>query len=352
MENLSNINYLPPEDLYNIFQLLSPSEKSMASLVCKLWRGIAEDSVLLLNDFNAGKDLTCRQLSILVTVSNIDILLQYKIALAFSSKLRFNNPPIISENNLILIIDSFEKIGIPEPRGLQYKWVYHLSTLQMLEKCFRLSSDFSNENAVSIFSRHIEYAKTNGFNIDEELESQDETPISKAVKQKCPSILEALLQNGAKVDNARTDDHQQAIHCLDFLRPITSSDSPEMVKQCLQILIKYGANPNATERAVACLVDYKLTPIWRAAHFGNVETIEALANFGADVNQETNHLFGDSTPLQAAAYEGHIQAVKKLIELGADPKLKNSKQESASDLARKKGHIGIVAYLDGLSDKK
>lgn len=354
-----NINYLSKEDLCSIFQYLSPLDKKMAALVCTLWREIAEDNVLLLDDFNHGKDLTCRQLSVLVNIPCKDLFTQHTIVLAFSSKLRYKNPPIISEKNLIHILDSFEKSGIPEEpkHGTRYKWVNHLSTLKMLEKCFRLSSDFSNEKAESIFSKHIEFMKINGFNLDEELVDQDDTPISSAVRQNCPILLEALLRSGAKVDNVREYSHEQAIHCLAGRSPMNDIDpmyayAPELTIQCLQILIKYGANPNATERAIACTVDYRLTPMWRAAHFGSEEIIEALANVKADVNQETNHLFGDSTPIQAAAYSGHLQSVIKLIELGADPKLKNSEQESASDLARKNGHIETAVYLDGLAVKK
>ncbi len=271
-----------------------------------------------------------------------------------NQKLRYNNHPIISEKKLICLLNTFTSKGIPERKlnRHDFKWVYHLQDLRILERCLRLSCDFSNEKAVSIFYEYIKFMKTQGFDVNKELLCQDKTPISSAVLYQSPILLSALLQAGAKVNKIRRFNKRMAIHQLSLTPFSNFPKSQELVNQCIQVLIEYGADPNSSTRAIVSRVDQKLTPLWWAAHFGEEKTVDALVKVGADVNQETNHLSGDSTPLQAAAYSGYLKTVKKLIELGANPHQKNSKQETASDLARKNRHVETADYLDKILSKK
>ncbi len=90
-----DLDSIPVEILYKIFQQLSPQEKKVSALVCTYWRTLAENHILLLKDFKSEKDLSVRQLSILIGISQIDIDLQYKIALFFVKKFGSSEEPKI-----------------------------------------------------------------------------------------------------------------------------------------------------------------------------------------------------------------------------------------------------------------
>lgn len=98
-------------------------------------------------------------------------------------------------------------------------------------------------------------------------------------------------------------------------------------------LLKAGAGPN--ERTG----QGSMTPLGVAAMMGNATACDFLIRAGADPNSR-NLLPGSlpdagvgRTPLMLAASRGHASTVGHLLYDGADPALKDSKGQTASDLA-------------------
>ena len=68
------------------------------------------------------------------------------------------------------------------------------------------------------------------------------------------------------------------------------------------------------------------------AVFGNhTDVVNKLISKGADVNVRTGHYW---TPLHAAAHSGDTELMKFLLQHGAKPLIRNSRGETALDIAR------------------
>ena len=79
-----------------------------------------------------------------------------------------------------------------------------------------------------------------------------------------------------------------------------------------------------------------------AADKGDINTVRALLNIGADVNAKNRQ---GRTALIAAAESGHTNTVKLLLENGADVNAKDIYGETALIRAAKKGHTKIIELL-------
>ena len=69
-----------------------------------------------------------------------------------------------------------------------------------------------------------------------------------------------------------------------------------------------------------------------AAHYGDVEGVEALLKNGADPNKQDN---GGWTPLHVACWNGHTEIVTMLLKAGADPLVLTSIVETPCEVALK-----------------
>ncbi|XP_052062655.1 ankyrin-1-like [Mytilus californianus] len=78
-------------------------------------------------------------------------------------------------------------------------------------------------------------------------------------------------------------------------------------KQCVELLLKYGADPNM------CAY-YNVSPLYAAAEEGHLEVVNLLLENDANVNEEADN---KKTPLHVASEKGHYHIVKRLIEAGA-----------------------------------
>lgn len=263
--------------------------------------------------------------------------------------------PVISEAYLAKILKLLETQGIPLPRKPDlniYKWFFHLSRLENLEKCVRKSEKFNIEVVEKIFTTHLEFIIKQGFDVNKKLQSQDNTPLGSAARSKCPGLIGALINVGANVkygsvytDGRSSSPLYEVVH-----NPIQdeSVDRQKLIDQCIEILVKNGCDPN-TYKQNPQKPSERLTPLWYAAHFGEEVTVRSLVRAKADINFETNHLFGDSTPLQASVYEknfANLATTKALVELGADLFIKNSAGYTAADIAKEQGQTEIACYLD------
>ncbi len=90
----------------------------------------------------------------------------------------------------------------------------------------------------------------------------------------------------------------------------------------VKLLLKEGLSPNISD-------EKDMTPLhWAVGRAGNVETVQALLEAGANVDVKGQ--FG-YTPLQMAVLGGRFKLAQVLLKAGADPLLKNNDNETAVD---------------------
>ena len=90
---------------------------------------------------------------------------------------------------------------------------------------------------------------------------------------------------------------------------------------------------------------YRYTPLQWAAWSGHTDIVQLLIEKGADVNAESGYVFGH-TPLHAAAYRGHVEIVEILLENGADPTIDDAWGLTAAKLAKNEGQTKIARILE------
>uniref|UniRef100_A0A3Q4I9B5 Ankyrin repeat and SOCS box containing 3 n=1 Tax=Neolamprologus brichardi TaxID=32507 RepID=A0A3Q4I9B5_NEOBR len=96
--------------------------------------------------------------------------------------------------------------------------------------------------------------------------------------------------------------------------------------------------------------DYRISPLFVAAQYGQRGCLEILVNTGANANTQAVDL---STPLFIASQEGHQACVDFLLDHGADPNMVCSHDwpQFAIHAAAQFGHIGILRRLIAVTDR-
>lgn len=109
--------------------------------------------------------------------------------------------------------------------------------------------------------------------------------------------------------------------------------NPEIV----QLLLQYGADPNFATIE-------KMTPLQTAAYHGNLQIARLLVDAGADLNvADARH---GLSPLMNAAFKGHADVAKLLLERGADRDARTPDGRTASDIARRAGHLDVYWVIE------
>ena len=86
-----------------------------------------------------------------------------------------------------------------------------------------------------------------------------------------------------------------------------------------------------------------------AALWGNVKMVTRILESGRiDVNQTTST---KETALMWAAQEGHFEVVELLLARGARADLRDERGRTASDMARRQGHVDVLAELEAARKK-
>jgi len=117
------------------------------------------------------------------------------------------------------------------------------------------------------------------------------------------------------LDVAIRKDNEFAVEKLLLTNKISKPESFMMTAsgqksaKTIELLIKYGANPNDT-------LANGYSVLMMAASFGSFEVLECLLKNGAKVNQTRN--FDGITPLMFAAFNGDVKKVKLLLDYGAN----------------------------------
>ena len=107
--------------------------------------------------------------------------------------------------------------------------------------------------------------------------------------------------------------------------------------QCMEILIKYGADLDIRDNLGGS------TPLFEAARNGRTEAVRTLIGVNADVNLSREE--DGTTPLMMAAHNGHIDIVVLLLDSGADPVVPNKQNVNCISCAAMAGHLDILKIL-------
>jgi ankyrin repeat protein len=110
----------------------------------------------------------------------------------------------------------------------------------------------------------------------------------------------------------------------------------------VRYLIEQGADVNLVAEN-----DMRVYPVNSAVanrnHERSVAILKVLIEAGADLDAAQH---GGYTGLHAAALHGASDKVQLLLSGGADRDIKTDAGETASDMARKQGHMDVVALLE------
>ncbi|MEP6783399.1 MAG: ankyrin repeat domain-containing protein, partial [Acidobacteriota bacterium] len=156
------------------------------------------------------------------------------------------------------------------------------------------------------------------------------TPLMAAASRGDVAVMQALVNAGATID-IRNGAGETALMLA------AEDGNPAAVK----LLLDRGADAKARSKR-------NETALGNAATAGNTETVRLLLDHGADVN--TRNIRGYS-PLMLAASSDAIPAgvVKLLLDHGADSSFAADYDETARDLAGKRGDTDVARLLGGVT---
>jgi hypothetical protein len=155
--------------------------------------------------------------------------------------------------------------------------------------------------AATLFVRALS-ALNEGADIETRL-VRDLTPLMLAAEHGHAEMVDALLARGADVDAEMHEEDgvpRRALHCAVYYGQNVG---------VVRALLARGADVQAGS------VEGVFTPLHMAAQGGDVELVQLLLSFGADVHARGPSRF---TPLHVAAQHGHARVVDALVAHGAD----------------------------------
>ena len=155
------------------------------------------------------------------------------------------------------------------------------------------------------------------------------------------SNLTDLLKR-LKTEQRKTALETKAKHEGHFVTPLIIAAHYGEVNS-VKILLEYGADIEArgTLKTGHEVIE-GCTPLWAAADTGRLGVVRLLIERNADVDGKTST---DSTPLRVAAHEGHLAVVRCLVESGADVNARTQYKGTPIMAACDYGHLSIITYL-------
>ncbi|OBT69238.1 hypothetical protein VE03_01955 [Pseudogymnoascus sp. 23342-1-I1] len=151
------------------------------------------------------------------------------------------------------------------------------------------------------------------------------SPLVSAATQGHKSVVELLLENGAKIEAGDND----------FLRTPLSRAAEEGHEAVVRLLLKKEANKEAQDI-------YGMALLSRAVGRGHVNIVQLLLQEGADI--ETENIDGH-TPLLLAAQEGKESVVRLLLKKNANKEAQDIYGMAPLLLAVVGGHENIIELL-------
>ena len=111
----------------------------------------------------------------------------------------------------------------------------------------------------------------------------------------------------------------------------------------LEVLLKQGVKADIkTENNGSTALRF-------AVELENIEAINLLVKYGADINQSAE---GYCTMLMIAVLYGKVKSVERLLALGADINYTDIRRRTALTIAKEKGYAEIILMLNKASAKK
>jgi ankyrin repeat protein len=142
------------------------------------------------------------------------------------------------------------------------------------------------------------------------------------------------LRKDSEIDRTETVklllEHGADVNVIDPFVRDNALDSPALNGriQILQMLLKYGANPNQVDR-------YGDVPIFsaiRGKSENRYKSVNLLVKYGANIN----YINKDDTPLIISVKNKDKKMIQLLFDLGADKNLQNKNGKKAIDFAKTK----------------
>lgn len=166
--------------------------------------------------------------------------------------------------------------------------------------------------------RGVRDALRKGANPNTCMDSEEISPLYKAVAGGNLEMVEVLLEAGAKptVEKSGTTSLHAAAEAGDV--------------RILELLLRVGG-----KRGLNRFDGLGFTPLMRAVEGNHLEAARRLIEAGADVNAREDELFGN-TALRIATGEGSLEMVKLLMNAGADPKVPGRLMLTPLDRARER----------------
>lgn len=142
--------------------------------------------------------------------------------------------------------------------------------------------------------------------------------------------LKAMLDHGLSACAVRDHESLLALGCRDRCNaaPDAAVDLSPSVLACVELLLQYGASPNATDLEA-------FSPLESAASSGDMAVVELLLAAGADPNQA---ILG-KLPIATALWQGHLSVARLLIRAGARTDLMDRRQVTMAELAARLGAV-------------
>ncbi|XP_077359559.1 ankyrin repeat and SOCS box protein 3 isoform X2 [Festucalex cinctus] len=158
-------------------------------------------------------------------------------------------------------------------------------------------------------------------------------PLYAAVSNGHKDVVQLLVSKGAKLNRWHT------ASCWTCLHQAVYQNHADIVR----ILVR-TADLEARD-------DFKMTPLFVAAQYGQQESLEVLVSAGAKVNTQASDL---ATPLLLASQEGHLSCVNFLLDHGADANLACSCDwpQLPIHAAAQFGHLSILRRLVGVTERR
>ncbi|XP_041671649.1 ankyrin repeat and SOCS box protein 3 [Cheilinus undulatus] len=157
-------------------------------------------------------------------------------------------------------------------------------------------------------------------------------PLYAAVDSGHKEVVELLISKGAEVNRTHT------ASCWTCLHQAVFKGHSDIVRMLVRV-----CNLEAQD-------DYKITPLFVAAQYGQQECLKILVNAGANVNAQAADL---ATPLLIASQEGKEACLEILLDHGADPNKVCSQEwpQFPIHAAAEFGHIGVLERLIAVTDR-
>lgn len=171
--------------------------------------------------------------------------------------------------------------------------------------------------------------------------SNPETKVYQASRDGRATYLDEVLKvlRGKERKRALETKHKDGD---DFMTPLIIAARNGNL-DVVEILLSYGADVEA--RGIVKIDDEVLdglTPLWGATTAGHIDVLKLLIEKKAEVDGK---LRTGSTPLRCAAYNGRLDIVSYLVENGADVNACKNDETSPLFPACSNGHTNVVEFL-------